>query len=270
MSLFAPLLAIPGDERYRPPILTPQQVKENTLTALLHHLRALCLAQPTLMIFEDLHWIDPTSLEALARVVEQASGLHLLLLATARPEFTPPWPSHRHTSTVTLPRLGRAEVETVITGVSQGKTLPAIMLEQIANRTDGVPLFVEELTKTVLESGLLRDAGDRYELTGAVPTLAIPSTLHALDRLGSAKDVAQVGAVIGREFSYGLILVVSGLTDTQLKVALAQLVAAELIFQRGTPPEASIFLNMRCFRTLPITVCFATGGNRFMSPSSDL
>ena len=143
-----------------------------------------------------------------------------------------------------LTRLGRSEVETLVAGVTQGKTLPEAVLEQIANRTDGVPLFIEELTKTVLESGLLRETGDRYELTGSLRGLAIPSTLHAsllarLDRLTSAKDVAQIGAVIGREFSYGLILAVSGLAETNLKAALAQLVAAELIFQRGMPPEAT-------------------------------
>ena len=244
MPLFAALLSIPGDERYPLPKLTPQQVKESTLGALLHHLKRLCAARPVLMVFEDLQWIDPTSLEALCRIIEQASGWRLFLLMTARPEFTPPWPNARHTSNMALTRLGRCEIETLIAAVTQGKSLPAEVLEQIANRTDGVPLFIEELTKTVLESGLLREVGDRYELTGPLPNLAIPSTLHAslmarLDRLASAKDVAQIAAVIGREFSYGLILAVTGLAEADLKAALARLVAAELIFQRGAPPEAS-------------------------------
>ncbi len=244
MPLFAALLSIPGGERHRLPKLTPQQVKENTLVALLHHIKGLCAARPVLMVFEDLQWIDPTSLEALCRIMEQAPSLRLLLLMTARPEFTPPWPNDRHTSTMALTRLGRSEIETLVAAVTLGKGLPAEVLEQIADRTDGVPLFVEELTKTILESGLLRELGDRYELTCPLPNSVIPSTLHAsllarLDRLASAKDVAQIAAVIGREFSYGLLSAVTGLAEADLKAALARLVAAELIFQRGTPPEAT-------------------------------
>jgi class 3 adenylate cyclase/predicted ATPase len=244
MPLFAALLSIPGGGRHSLPALTPQQVKERTLNAMIYQLKRLCSAQPVLMVFEDLHWIDPTSLEVLCRMIEEAPNLRLLLLATGRTEFTPPWPNHWHTSTVALTRLGRSEVETLVSGVTQGKALPEAVLEQIASRTDGVPLFVEELTKTVLESGLLRETGDHYELAGALPGLAIPSTLHAsliarLDRLASAKDIAQIGAVIGREFSFALILVVSGLSEKYLREALAQLVAAELIFQRGLPPEAT-------------------------------
>jgi tetratricopeptide (TPR) repeat protein len=196
------------------------------------------------MVFEDLHWIDPTSLELLSLAVDQAPGLRLLFIVTSRPEFTPPWASHQHISTVSLSRLGRSEGQTLVTGITKGKALPPEVLEQILHRTDGVPLFIEELTKTVLESGLLREAGNRYELMGSLAPFAIPSTLHAsllarLDRLASVKDVAQIGAAIGREFPYGLIAVVSALPERDLQAALTQLVGAELIFQRGTPPDAT-------------------------------
>jgi predicted ATPase len=145
---------------------------------------------------------------------------------------------------MTLTRLGRSEIEALVVGMSHGRPLPAEVCEQIADRTDGVPLFIEELTKSVLESGLLREVGDRYELSAPLPALAIPSTLHAsllarLDRLALGKDIAQVAAVIGREFSYRLILAVGGLVEPDLNAALARPVAAELIFQRGLPPEAT-------------------------------
>jgi class 3 adenylate cyclase/predicted ATPase len=244
LPLFAALLSIPGGQRYPPPKLTPQQARECTLAAVLRRLERMCAAGPVLMVFEDLQWIDPTSLEALCRIIEQAAGLPLLLVTTARPEFTPSWPNERHTSTMALTRLGRAEIDTLVSAVAQGKTVPPAVVEQIAERTDGVPLFIEELTKTVLESGLLREAGDRYELSGPLPGLAIPSTLYAsllarLDRLASAKEVAHIAAVIGREFSYGLLQAVTGLAEAALQAALARLVAAELIFQRGVPPHAT-------------------------------
>jgi len=244
MPLFATLLSIAVGEPFSPPRPTPQQLKERTLAALLRRTKRLCDARPVLMIVEDLQWIDATSLEALCRIIEEASGLRLLLLMTARPEFTPPWPNHRHTATMALTRLGRSEVEALVAGMSHGRPLPLEVFEQIADRTDGVPLFIEELTKSVLESGLLWEVGDRYELRGPLPPLAIPSTLHAsllerLDRLAMGKDVAQVAAVIGREFTYSLILAVSGLSEPDLNAALARLVAAELIFQRGSPPEAT-------------------------------
>jgi predicted ATPase len=150
------------------------------------------------MLFEDLHWIDPTSLELLSLAIEQISDQRILLLATARPEFTPSWPNHRHISTLSLNRLGRSDCEALVLGITKAKPLPVEVRDQIMARTDGVPLFIEELTKTILESGLLREAADHYGLTGPLPPLAIPSTLHAslvarLDRLASVKDVAQSG-----------------------------------------------------------------------------
>jgi tetratricopeptide (TPR) repeat protein len=226
------------------PPLTPRQIKERTFGVLLDQLRRLCAKQPVLVVFEDLHWIDPTSLELLTHLVEQAARLPFLLVATARPELTPPWPNHSHISLVALTRLCRPDVESLIGSVLRGKALPPEVLAQIVARTDGVPLFIEELTKTLLESGIMRDAGGRYELTGPLPSRSIPSTLHAsllarLDRLGSVKDIAQVGAAIGGEFAYGLIAAVSALPEQDLKAGLAQLVGAELIFQRGVPPDAS-------------------------------
>jgi hypothetical protein len=179
LPLFAALLAIPTGDRYPSPEMTPQRRKERTLSALLDQLRPRASLQPVLMVFEDLHWIDPTSLELLSRAIEQIGDEHILLLATARPEFAPPWPNHRHTCTLSLNRLGRSDGEALITGIAKGKRLPTEVCDQIIARTDGVPLFVEELTKTVLESGLLREGEDDFELTGPLPPLAIPSTLHA-------------------------------------------------------------------------------------------
>jgi class 3 adenylate cyclase/predicted ATPase len=244
MPLFAALLSIPGGERYPLPKVTPQRIKERTLGSLLAHLKQLAAHQPVLMVFEDLHWIDPTSLELLSLAIDQIKTMRILMLATARPEFAPPWPSHRHTSSMGLTRLDKIEGEALVAGMTGDKSLPRELLDQIVARTDGVPLFIEELTKTVLESGLLREADDRYELTGPLPSLAIPSTLHAsllarLDRLASVKDVAQIGAAIGREFTYTLISAVAALPERDLNAALAQLVRAELIFQRGVPPDAT-------------------------------
>jgi predicted ATPase len=223
--------------------MTPQRRKERTLAVLLDQPKRLAARQPILVLYEDLHWIDPTSLELLSLAIERVRDQRILLVATARPEFAPPWPGHRHITTLSLNRFGRSESESLIAGVTKGKVLPPQVRDQIVTRTDGVPLFVEELTKTVLESGLLRDLGNHYELTGPLPPLAIPTTLHAsllarLDRLAAVKDVAQIGAAIGREFSYPLIAAVARHSERDLNAALAQLVAAELIFQRGVPPDA--------------------------------
>jgi class 3 adenylate cyclase/tetratricopeptide (TPR) repeat protein len=244
LPIFAALLSIPGGARAPLPRSTPQQLKERTLLAILAHLRTQAVAGPVLLVMEDLHWVDPTTLELVGRIVEQASALHLLVLLTARPEFSAPWPNHRHVSAMALSRLDRAEGERLVAGLTRGKALPAEVLQQIVARTDGVPLFIEELTKTVLESGLLREMGASYELAAPLPPLAIPSTLHAsllarLDRLASVKDVAQIGAAIGREFSYRLLATVAGLEERELRAALARLVEAGLVFQRGEPPEAT-------------------------------
>jgi DNA-binding winged helix-turn-helix (wHTH) protein/tetratricopeptide (TPR) repeat protein len=240
----ATLLSIPAGERYPLPDLTPHELKERVFDAFFHLLRGLSAAKPVLLVFEDLHWIDPTSLEFLSRLVEEASGLPLLVIATARPEFAPPWPNYWYISTMALTRLGRPDIEAMVASIAQGKALPAEVLAQIVARTDGVPLFIEELTKTVLESGMLREIGNRYELIATPPLRSIPSSLHAsllarLDRLASFKDIAQIGAAIGGEFTYDIIASISALPEQHLNAGLAQLVAAELIFQRGAPPDAT-------------------------------
>jgi class 3 adenylate cyclase len=239
----ANLLSLPPSERYRIPELSPQKRKEMTLAAFLTQLNRLAARQPVFVIVEDVHWADPTSLELLTMTLEQLPRLRVLLLITARPEFTPPWPGHAHVTTISLTRLNRRNGAALIDRVTAGKTLPEEVMEQILARTDGVPLFVEELTKTVLETGLLHEQGDHYVLNRPLPPMAIPTSLHAslmarLDRLAPVREVAQIGAVAGREFSYELLSTVAGLPKERLEEALAQLVRSELIFCRGEIPQA--------------------------------
>ncbi len=243
IGFIAERMSIPTGDKYRLPDLTPQRRKEKTLEALLAQLTRLAARQPVLMLFEDAHWIDPTSLELLTLTVARASTLPLLLLVTARPEFTPPWPAEAHITMQALARLGRREGATLVERSAGGKALPAEILEQILARTDGVPLFLEELTKTIIESGLLREEDGHYALDGALPPLAIPTTLHdslmaRLDRLAPVREVAQIGAAIGREFTYPLLSAVAQQPDDRLKEALDRLVRAELVFGRGEVPEA--------------------------------
>lgn len=239
----ANLLSLPLSERYRSPELSPQKRKEVTLAALLTQLKSLAAVQPVFVIFEDVHWADPTSLELLTMTLEQVWRLPVMLLITARPEFTPPWPGHAHVTTLSLTRLSRRNGAALVERVTAGKALPKEVLDQILARTDGVPLFLEELTKTVLETGLLQEQDDHYSLNRPLPTMAIPTTLQAslmarLDRLAPVREVAQVGAVVGREFSYELLSTVAGLPREKLEQALAQLVRSELIFCRGELPQA--------------------------------
>jgi class 3 adenylate cyclase/tetratricopeptide (TPR) repeat protein len=239
----ANLLSLPPNDRYRVPELSPQKHKEMTLAALLAQLNGLAARQPVFVIFEDVHWADPTSLELLTLTLERIPRLRVLLLITARPEFTPPWPGHAHVTTVSLTRLNRCDGAALIERVTAGKTLPEEVMDQILARTDGVPLFVEELTKTVLETGLLEERDDHYVLNRPLPSMAIPTTLHAslmarLDRLAPVREVAQIGAVVGREFSFELLNTVAGLSKDRLEEALAQLVRSELIFCRGEVPQA--------------------------------
>ena len=243
IGFIAERLSIPTGDKYPLPDLTPQRRKEKTFEALLAQMARLAARQPVLMLFEDAHWIDPTSLELLTLTAARASTLPLLLLVTARPEFTPPWPADAHVTMQALGRLGRREGATLVERSAGGKALPAEILEQILARTDGVPLFLEELTKTIIESGLLREEDGHYALDGALPPLAIPATLHdslmaRLDRLAPVREVAQIGAAIGREFSYPLLSAVAHQPDDRLKEALDQLVRAELVFGRGEVPEA--------------------------------
>jgi class 3 adenylate cyclase len=244
VPLVAALLSIPTGERYPPLELSPQRQKQRTLEVLLDQLSGLAAKQPVLAVYEDLHWVDPTTRELLDLLVEQVRHLPVLMLMTFRPEFNPPWTGQAHVTLLPLSRLGRRQGAAIVERLTGGKALPDEVLDQIVSKTDGVPLFVEELTKTVLESGLLRDAGDHFEVAGQLPPLAIPATLHdslmaRLDRLAPAKHVAQIGAVIGREFGHDLVGAVAQLSESQLTAALDQLVQAELVFRRGTPPDAT-------------------------------
>ena len=244
VPLIAALLGIPTTGRYPMTVLTPQRQKELTLEALLEQLVALAAEQPVLVVHEDVHWIDPTTQELLSLAIERTQRLPVLTIITFRPEFTPPWVGQPHVSKLVLNRLGRREGAAMVDRVVGEKALPGEVAAQIVAKTDGVPLFVEELTKAVLESGLLADAGDRYELSGPLRPLAIPATLHdsllaRLDHVAPAKEVAQIGAAIGREFSHALLAAVADRPEPELHAALDQLVHSELIFRRGAPPEAT-------------------------------
>jgi class 3 adenylate cyclase/predicted ATPase len=243
LSLIAEMLSLPGGERFPPLDLSPQRKKERTLAALLRQLQALARRQPILMIFEDLHWVDPTSRELLDLTVEKIIGLPVLLVATYRPEFEPPWVGGSQVTVIALNRLGRSEGARLVHQLAGNLgALPPDIVDEIVERTDGVPLFVEELTKAVVEAGAERGRGS----ISAVPpsSLAVPATLHAsllgrLDRLGpSAKTVAQVGAAIGRDFSHELLAAAAPLAKPELQEALRRLVEAGLVFQRGAPPMA--------------------------------
>ena len=244
LALIAELLGLPTDGRYPALTVSPQQKREMTLTALLDQLDGVAARSPVLMVYEDAHWVDPTSLDLLDRTVARAPDLPLLLLITFRPEFQQAWVGQPHVTMLPLSRLGRRDSAGMLNGLIKGRTLPDAIVEQVLEHTDGVPLFIEELTSTLLESGLLRETTDRYVLDGPLPSIAIPTTLHAslvarLDLLGSVKEVAQLGAAIGRQFSYELISAVSALVDVDLDAALERLTTSGLISRRGAPPIAT-------------------------------
>jgi class 3 adenylate cyclase/tetratricopeptide (TPR) repeat protein/ABC-type transport system involved in cytochrome c biogenesis ATPase subunit len=241
--LFAALLSIPFGERYPPLELSPTQQRRRTLAALLDQFEGLARQQPILLSFEDAHWADATSLELLDLTVERVRHLPVLALFTFRPEFEPPWVGLPNVGTLTLGRLERNDVESMVARVTGGRALPAEVMKQIVDKTDGNPLFVEELTKAVLEGGILVEDAGTYRLDGPLPPFAIPETLQdslmsRLDRLAPVKEIGQIGAAIGREFSYSLLRALVGRDEIALKNALAQLEQAELVFRRGEPPEA--------------------------------
>jgi class 3 adenylate cyclase/ABC-type transport system involved in cytochrome c biogenesis ATPase subunit len=240
--LFASLLSIPTDGRYPPLALSAAQQRRLTLAALLDQLEALARQKPVLMLFEDVHWADATSLEVLDLTVERVRALPVLALFTFRPEYEAPWTGLSHVTSIALERLAPAEVETLAEHVA-GRPLPPEVTAQIVAKTDGVPLFVEELTKTVLEGGLLVAGPQGWRLDGPLPPFAIPATLQdslaaRLDRLAPVKEIAQIGAAIGREFSYPLLRAVAGRDESALRAALAQLEEAELLLRSGAPPDA--------------------------------
>jgi len=244
VQLFAPLLALPVPEnRYHPLTLSPQRQRQRTLETIIAILLELAERQPVLFIVEDLHWTDPTTLELLNLVLDQTPTVSLLVLLTCRPHFQPAWHHRSYITEMTLSHLSRAQVEQIVHAMTAGKTLPPEVLQQILAKTDGVPLFVEEMTKAILESGQLTAGDEHYALTGSFATFAIPATLQdslmaRLDRLVTAKAVAQYAAVIGRQFSYELLQAVSQVDEVILQHELGRLVEAEIVYHRGVPPQA--------------------------------
>ena len=245
VALLAALLSLPlPADRAAPLALTPQQQRQKTLEALLALLLELAAPHPLLLIVEDLHWIDPSTLEWLGLLLDQVPTARLGLLLTARPDFQGPWSARAHLTQLTLGRLSPPQVRQMIERVAGGKALPAEVVQQIVSKADGVPLFVEELTKTALEADWLQEREDHYALTGPLPPLAIPATLQdalmaRLDRLSEGKAVAQLGAVLGRTFAAELLRAVSPLDELALWRGLVELVQAEVLYQRGVPPQAT-------------------------------
>ncbi|MGA7868754.1 MAG: hypothetical protein WCA23_33095 [Stellaceae bacterium] len=242
-ALFAEMLSLPNDGRYPALDLAPDQRRQRVLEALMSQLAGLARRQPVLMIFEDLHWIDPTSLEVLSRTVDRIKTLPVLLIVTFRPEFDAPWVGQPHVTSLTLNRLGEREAAAIIAGLVGNQALLADVMAEIVERTDGIPLFVEEMTKAVLEA---ESEGAARRTVAAVPSpaLAVPASLHAslmarLDRLGPAKEVAQIGSAIGREFSHALLALVARKPEAELGSALDRLVQADLLSRQGVPPQAS-------------------------------
>ena len=242
-ALFAEMLSLPNDGRYPALDLAPEERRQRTQEALTAQLAGLTRQRPALMIIEDAHWVDPTSLEVFSRTVDQIKTLPVLLIVTFRPEFSAPWAGRSHVTSLALNRLGEREAAAIIARIVGNKDLPADVTAEIVERTDGIPLFVEEMTKAVLEA---ESEGEARKTTAAVSSsaLAVPASLHAslmarLDRLGPAKELAQIGATIGREFSYALVAAVARKPETELVSALDRLVAAGLVFPQGVPPYAT-------------------------------
>jgi class 3 adenylate cyclase/tetratricopeptide (TPR) repeat protein len=241
--LLAAMLSLPV-QRYAPLNLSPQKQKAKTLEALAGQVEILAGEGPVLMIWEDVHWIDATTQEGLDLLVPRLQRLPVLLIVTYRPEYTPKWVERPHVTLLGLGRLGRRQAAELVTQVTGAKALPGEVVEQIVARTDGVPLFVEELTKSILESNLVRETDDRYVLDSPMSSLAVPATLRdsliaRLDRLAPVREVAQIGACIGRDFNYQVLAGVSPLQGAKLDEALDQLTASGLLFRRGTPPQAT-------------------------------
>jgi class 3 adenylate cyclase/tetratricopeptide (TPR) repeat protein len=244
VRFIASMLSIPYEDRYGELAITPQKFKDETLRTLVDFTEASAKKQPSVLLFEDLHWADPTTLELLDLTIDRVKTMPLLIVLTHRPEFQNRWTDHGHVIGLNLSKLTRAQSAAMVLGVAGGKVLPTDLNEQILAKTDGVPLFVEELTKSILESGELTDKGDRYDYTGSSRSVTIPATLRdslmaRLDRFMPVKEIAQIGAAIGREFSYELVSSVAPLSTTQLDDSLVLLTDSGLAFRRGTPPEAN-------------------------------
>jgi predicted ATPase len=243
MPHFAALLSISSDGSYPSPTVTPQRQRDLTIAALLRQVLGLALIRPVVIKIADMHWSDSSTLELLGRCIQSIKTARVFVLCSFRPEFFPDWLDHSHVTMLRLDRLSREQTGQIISGIADGKGLPCGMQEQILNKADGVPLFAEELTNALLETGLLRDAGDRYVTTGSLTSLHIPTTLLGsltarLDKLASSsKEVAQIGAAIGREFPHRLLTAVTPISSPLLQKAVEELVACGLVFLRGTPPD---------------------------------
>jgi predicted ATPase len=273
VGLLAELLSLPAASRYSLPPSTPQRRREKTFEALLRQLEALARRRPVLMVFEDLHWIDPSSHELLDRTIERVSHLPVLLLATFRPEFAPPWSGLPQATMLTLARLDRLTGAAMVESIAGNAAMSSVVAAEIVERADGVPLFVEELTRAVLEAGG-RGAEVEETLARAVsPSAAVPAALHAplmarLDRLGQApKEIAQIAATIGREFSYELLAPMAERREGELQDALSRLREAGLIFSRGSPPTPPISSSTRSSGTPLMEACCAAVAKSF-TPAS--
>jgi predicted ATPase len=268
-SLFAEMLSLPNDGRYPTLEMVPQQRRQRTLGALTAQLEALSHQKPVLMIFEDAHWADPTSLEAFGRAVDRLRTLGVLMIVTYRPEFEPPWIGLPHVTVLTLNRLGERESAAIIDSITGNKLLSPSVRQAIIERTDGIPLFVEEMTKAVLEAES-ESAARQTAAAVRPPALAVPVSLHAslmarLDRLGLAKEVAQIGAAIGREHPHALLALVTRKPDAELEAALDRLVAAGLLFRQACRRTRLICSNTRSCVTWPTEACCVTSANSCMA-----
>ena len=276
IALFADMLSLPNDGRYPTLDLTPQQRRQKTLEALRGPVETFARKRPVLMILEDAHWADPTSLEIFSGAVDRTAARRALLIITFRPEFVPPWIGQPHVTSLTLNRLTRREVEAMIDRVIGNRQLAANVRQEIIERTDGVPLFVEEMTKAVLEAES-PSAAERTAAAVPATAMAVPATLHAslmarLDRLGGpAKEVSQIGAAIGREFSHALLAAVIRKPEVELQSALDRLVSAGLLFRQGVPPNAPVISSsMHLYRTRLMERCCASRAARYTPASPKL
>jgi predicted ATPase/class 3 adenylate cyclase len=244
LPLLASLMSLPLDEARYPVLTQPsKQLKQMTQDVFIAMILESAEHQPLLLLWEDMHWADPSTLELVGLLIDQTPTASLLTMMTSRPEFNPPWHARSHITPITLNRLEGQHAMALIARIAGRKPLPEGVIEHIVSKADGVPLYVEELTKTILTANILRDSGDRFELTGPLSSLSIPDTLQEslmarLDRLPQVREIAQLGSVLGREFAYDMIFGLSTGDDDALQAGLEQLVDAELLYQRGRPPRA--------------------------------
>ena len=244
VPLFADLLSLSlDDSRYEPHGLTPQQLKQQTADALVAWTLDVAEREPVLHVWEDIHWADPTTLELIGLLIDQSPTTSLMMVFTFRPEFVPAWPARSHVTPITLNRLDRPQIEVLVIALAGGKSLPDDVMGHIVDKTDGVPLYVEELTKTILTSDILREQADHFALTGPLSEVSIPDSLQEslmarLDRLPAVREIAQLGAVLGREFAYEMMRATSIFEESRLQDGLGRLVEAELLYQRGRPPRS--------------------------------